>query len=127
MNIQFHFKHVSEAAKADIKEYGKKRLENLEKVLNSFEEDNKLLRLDVEYRERHKEFEFKSTLTIGGKQLHHVEVTHNHMEAIDKTEANLLHQAKKHIEQLREHPHVEGKAPKSAEDEAIEKMQKFNS
>lgn len=34
--------------------------------------------------------------------LHHTEMTHVPKEAIDKAEANLIRQAKKHIEHIRE-------------------------
>lgn len=102
MNTQYHFKHVTDAAKEDIKEYGNKRFENLEKYVSSFQQDNKLLHVDVEYHEKHKEFEIKTNLTLGGNHLHHVETCHNYMEGIDKSEANLIRQAKKYVDHLRE-------------------------
>ncbi|MDF2379657.1 MAG: HPF/RaiA family ribosome-associated protein [Candidatus Gracilibacteria bacterium] len=102
MNIQYHFKHVTDVAKADIKEYADKRFENLEKFISSYQEDNKLLHVDVEFHDKKSEFEIKSNLTLGGHHLHHVEMCHNYMEGVDKSEANLIRQAKKHVDHLRD-------------------------
>ena len=126
MNIQYHFEHITDVLKDDLKNYARRRFEHLENFLQSFQEDNKMLKIDIEHHERHDEYEVKCTLTLGGKVLHHTEVTHNPNEAIDKSESNLTRQAKKAVELMRKKPHVSGEEPKSAEDEAIEEMEKFN-
>ncbi|MDP2691498.1 MAG: HPF/RaiA family ribosome-associated protein [Candidatus Gracilibacteria bacterium] len=102
MNLRFHFKNTTEALKEDLKLYAEKRFEHLERFLSSYQEDNKILTIDIEHHERHESYEVKSTLQIGGKVLHHTEMTHVPKEAIDKAEANLIRQAKKHIEHIRE-------------------------
>lgn len=107
MKLQFHFKHLTDALKEDIKNYGNEKFQHLETFLHSFPEDNKMLKVDVEHHEKHNQYELKATLTLGGKHIHHEENTHDPREAIDKTEANLIRQAKKHIELMREHPHIE--------------------
>jgi len=126
MNIQFHFEHITDALKDDLKTYGTKRLEHLETFLSTFPDDNKLLKIDITHRDRHNEFEVKCTLSFGGKVIHHEETTHNPQEAIDKSEANLIRQAKKQISIMRDKPHVPAEAPPSEEDEAIEDMQEYN-
>jgi len=102
MNIQFHFKHLTDALKDDLKDYASKRFEHLERFLSSYPDDNKILTIDVEHHERHNAYEVKCTLQLAGKIIHHKEVTHLPKEAIDKSEANLIRQAKKHIEHIRE-------------------------
>lgn len=101
MNIQYHFVHLSDDIKEKVREYADKRFQNIEKLLSHYQEDNKMLKVDIEYQERHNQFKVKATLDLAGKRLHHEEDTHNYMEAIDNTEANLMRQAKKHIDHLR--------------------------
>lgn len=107
MNLQFHFVNITDALKEDLKDYASKRFEHLETFLQTFPEDNKMLKLDIEHQEKHNQYDVKCTLTMGGKILHHEEITHNPKEAIDKSEANLIRQAKKSVHKMREHPHVE--------------------
>ena len=126
MNIQFHFENITDVLKEDLKSYGTKRFEHLETFLSTFPEDNKMLKIDIAHQDRHNQYEVKCTLTFGGNTLHHEELTHNPQEAIDKSEANLIRQAKKQISKMRDNPHVPGEEPPSAEDEAIEEIQEFN-
>ena len=102
MKLQFHFQQISDVLKEDLKEYATKRFEHLERFVSTFQEDNKLLSLHIEHHEKHNQFELKASLQLGGKVLHHEENTHDPKEAIDKTEANLIRQAKKHVQLLRE-------------------------
>lgn len=102
MNIQFQFHHVSDVLKEDIKTYATKRFEHLERFLTTFQEDNKLLTLSLEHHEKHNMYQLKCTLLMGGKTIHHDEETHDPKEAIDKAEANLVRQAKKQLELLRD-------------------------
>jgi ribosomal subunit interface protein len=107
MNLQFHFVHITDALKDDLKDYASKRFEHLETFLHTFPEDNKMLKVDIEHHEKHNEFDVKCTLTMGGTVIHHEEVTHNPKEAIDKSEANLIRQVKKTVDKMRDKPHVE--------------------
>lgn len=107
MNLQFHFVHISDALKEDLKDYAGKRFEHLETFLQTFPEDNKMLKVDIEHHEKHNEYDVKCTLSMGGKVIHHEEKTHNPKEAIDKSEANLIRQVKKSVDKMREKPHVE--------------------
>lgn len=102
MNLQFHFQNITEVLKDDLKEYASKRFEHLERFVSTFQEDNKLLKVHVEHHEKHNSYELKATLQLGGQVLHHEETTHDPKEAIDKTEANLIRQAKKHVQLMRE-------------------------
>jgi len=117
MNIQFHFEHVSDTAKEEITDYAITRFEHLDTFLSTYQEDNKMLKVDIEHHERHSEYWVKCTLTLGGKIIHHEEKTHDPREAIDKSEGNLIRQAKKHIEILREKPHIEAQNETSEETE----------
>lgn len=126
MNIQFHFAHITDALKADLKEYATKRFEHLETFLSTFPDDNKMLKIDIDHQDKHDQYTVKTTLNMGGKTIHHEEVTHNPNEAIDKSEANIIRQAKKQLDLMREKPHVEGKSPDGPEEEAIKEMQQFN-
>jgi len=100
MNIQFNFSNITEALKEDIKEYGTRRFERLDKYLSSFSDDNKLLTVKVEYYERHNAFKVTCTLQLRGKTIHHDEIKHDPKETIDLVEANLIRQTKKHVEKL---------------------------
>ena len=126
MNIQYHFQNISDALKDDLKSYGDTRFEHLETFLGSFQDDNKLLRVDITHHDKHDAYEVKCNLEVGGKTIHHKEVTHNPKEAIDKSEANLIRQAKKHIQLLRENVHLEHEDSSSPEEEAIKEMEDFN-
>lgn len=102
MNLQFQFHGISDVLKNDLQEYATKRFEHLERFDSTFPEDNKLLTFRLEFHPKHSEYELKAVLTLGGKTFHHEEVTHNPMEAIDNTEANLIVQVKKYIDLMRE-------------------------
>lgn len=102
MNIQFQFTRVSEVLKEDLKQYSLKRFEHLEHFLQTFEEDNKQLHIRIEHQEKHNVYDVRCTLDAGGSRFFHEEQTHEPKEAIDRSEANLIRQAKKHLELLRE-------------------------
>jgi len=102
MNIQFAFSNITEALKEDLKEYSDRRFQRLEKYTSSFPDDNKMMTVKIEYYERHNAFKVTCTLQLGGKTIHHDEIKHDPKETIDLVEANLIRQAKKHLEQLKE-------------------------
>lgn len=107
MNIEFHFTNVSDQAKGDIQDYATKRFQHLDTFLTSYPEDNKMLVVNITYFERHNAFEVNCNLKLGGKMIHHKEIKHLPQETIDLVEANLIRQAKKHIDHLRKNQRKE--------------------
>ena len=101
MNLQLQFSNMSETSKEDVEEYARKRFEHLETFLSTYQDDNKQLKIKMEYHKKHSAFEANCTLTLAGKTIHHREIKHEPRETIDLCEANLIRQAKKHIDKLR--------------------------
>ena len=98
---QFHFSNISDKIKEKIQEYAAKRFEHLDTFLSTFQDDNKQLKIDIGYHERHSAFELNVTLQLAGKKLHHREIKHDPMESLDLAESNITKQAKKFIDKLR--------------------------
>jgi|CXWL01.1.fsa_nt_gi ribosome-associated translation inhibitor RaiA len=101
MNINFKFHTISDVLKEDLKLYATDKFSHLERFLSTFPDDNKLLTVSIEHHEKGNLYDVKCNLQVGGKTIHHEESTHNPKEAIDKSEANLIRQIKKHMEIMR--------------------------
>lgn len=98
MTIQFHVHNFPDSEKEDLQEYAMKRFQTLEKFLKTYAEDNKSLIISIDHQTHNNFYIVKVTLRLAGEIFHHQEETHNPKEAIDKSEANLIKQAKKHLD-----------------------------
>ncbi len=102
MLTQFQFLHTTEALKEDIKTYALERFAKLEKFLKTFQEDDTLLILTVEYQEKHTYFHLRTALHVGGETLYHEEKAHDPKQAIDATQVNLAERLKKLVDEIRQ-------------------------
>lgn len=126
MNIQYQFKNISDQTKEEVRDYADKRFAHLETFLSTYQDDNKMLTVNVEYHQRHNAFEVNVRLQLAGKSLHHKEVKHNIQEVLDLVEANIIRQAKKHIDHLRKDQHKEASIPTPEADDLPEEETTVN-
>lgn len=102
MVYQFQFKGITEVLKEDIKQYAFKRFEHLDRFLQTFQEDMVVLTIRIEHYVKHNAYILKATLRLGLEVFHHEDDTHDPKKAIDRSEENLIQQAKKFIGRLKE-------------------------
>jgi ribosome-associated translation inhibitor RaiA len=60
------------------------------------------LTIRIEHTKKHNAYILNATLRLGNETFHHVDDTHDPKKAIDRTEANLILQAKKFVGRLKE-------------------------
>lgn len=102
METTFFHKNLSKKEEGIFAEYVTSKLEGIENLLTSFEDDEAILRISIEKFDKHDAYDVELRLDIQTKSLIAKETSHHISKAVDLAKDRLLAQIKKHISQMRD-------------------------